>query len=55
MIAIKSTGSVQRPSNNMKAIGLTFVAGLSCAIALIVLYNARAHFLTIVLSAILLF
>ncbi|MDR6417814.1 hypothetical protein [Paraburkholderia phenoliruptrix] len=53
MIAIKSSGRVPAPSSNLKALWLTLVAGMACAITVVVLYTARAHALTIILNGLL--
>jgi len=53
MIAIKSSGRTPAPPNSLKAVWLALVAGAVSAIALVVLYTARAHTLTIILNAIL--
>ncbi|WP_027210477.1 hypothetical protein [Burkholderia sp. WSM2232] len=53
MITIKSSGRMPAPPSSLKALWLALVAGTVSAIALVVLYTARAHTLTIILSGVL--
>jgi len=54
MIAMKrSSGRAPAPPSSLKALWLAVVAGAVSALALVVLYTARAHTLTIILNGIL--